>query len=702
MSQGICYISFNMNIEFYQQTFNAINAPILVVDDSGRILAVNPAFLKLFSVTPHAQVDYVGNDLFSHPVLASNNLCEMYQQLLSGDANTITNVVIPQSENADDTCFDIHIYPCSASADTPTNNYLVVHNDVTDLVAANEKATKANDLLDEIQEVASFGWWDLDIPTQTAVWSKQLYYLLGYEPGVDEAEPEKFLARIHPEDREKAIADLEKPFKDHGPYASQFRLLLPDGKIRHISEHGRVLFDEQGKGLRYLGTSLDVTDSVISQERIKFLAHHDSLTRLPNRVLFLERLEHAVTIAKRYGRELTILFLDLDGFKVINDSLGHQFGDLLLKVVSTRLLNCIREADTIARLGGDEFAILIEESMNISDISILANKILDMVALPIHIQEREMHISTSIGISSFPQDGVQPGLLLSNADIAMYKAKETGRNNYAFYSSELTESANDRLKIENALRRALDNNEFHIHYQPQMNVNNGKIEGMEALIRWQSPEFGLVMPTEFIYILEEIGLINAVGAWVIQTTCRQLKAWHDDGYSELSMSINLSSRQFNNSSIVENVQQAISANQLDPNLIDLEITESLLMRNVKSVDDTLSELSRLGINVAIDDFGTGYSSLGYLKRFPIDILKIDRSFIKDIIIDASSSDEIEIVKTIIAMGKTLNMKTIAEGVENEEQKVFLTENGCDMIQGYLLSKPLSVENMNDWLSEHYS
>ena len=230
-------------------------------------------------------------------------------------------------------------------------------------------------------------------------------------------------------------------------------------------------------------SSLDVSDSVISQERIKFLAHHDSLTRLPNRVLFLERLEHAVTIAKRYGRELTILFLDLDGFKVINDSLGHQFGDLLLKDVSTRLLNCIREADTIARLGGDEFAILIEESMNISDISIFANKILDMVALPIHIQEREMHISTSIGISSFPQDGEQPGLLLSNADIAMYKAKETGRNNYAFYSSELTESANDRLKMENALRRALDNNEFHIHYQPQMNVNNGKIEGMEALIR---------------------------------------------------------------------------------------------------------------------------------------------------------------------------------------------------------------------------
>jgi len=691
-----------MNIELYQQTFNAINVPILVVDDSGLVLAVNPAFLKLFSVTPHTQADYVGKDLFSHPVLASNNLCEMYQQLLRGDAKTITNVDIPQSENASEVSFDIHIYPCSTSADTPTNTYLVVHNDVTDLVAANESATQARDMLDEIQEVASFGWWVLDIPSQTAVWSKQLFYLLGYEPGVDKAESEKFLARIHPEDREKAIAALEKPFEDHGPYASQFRLLLPDGKIRHVSEHGRVIFDEQGNGLRYLGTTLDMTDFIQSQEHIKFLAHHDALTRLPNRVLFLERLEHALVRAKRHGSELIILFLDLDRFKVINDTLGHQFGDLLLKEASTRLLNCIREEDTIARLGGDEFAILIENPMNISDISILANKLLETISLPFYIQEREMHISTSIGISCFPHDGERPDLLLSNADVAMYKAKDTGRNNYAFYSSELSERAIDRLKIENALRRALDRNEFCIFYQPQMNIHNGKIEGMEALIRWESPEFGLVMPTEFIFLLEEIGLISAVGEWVIQTTCQQLKAWHDTGHSELSMSINLSSRQFNNSSVVDIVQQAISVNQLDPGLIDLEITESLLMRNVQAVDDTLDSLSRLGVNVAIDDFGTGYSSLSYLKRFPINILKIDRTFIKDIMFDDSYSDEMEIVKAIIAMGKTLNMKTIAEGVENEEQKAFLTENGCDMIQGYWLSKPLGVENMNDWLSEHYS
>ena len=690
-----------MNIELYQQTFNAINAPILVVDDSGRILAVNPAFLNLFSVTPHTQADFVGKDLFSHPVLASHNLCERYQQLLSGDAKTITNVVIPQSENANETCFDIEIYPCSTSADTTTNTYLVIHNDVTDLVAANESATQARDLLDEIQEVASFGWWVLDIPSQTAVWSKQLFYLLGYEPGADKAEPEKFLARIHPEDREKTIADLEKPFKDHGPYASQFRLLLPDGKIRHVSEHGRVIFDEQGEGLRYLGTTLDMTDFIQSQEHIKFLAHHDALTRLPNRALFLERLEHAVARAKRHGSELTILFLVLDRFKVINDTLGHQFGDLLLKEASTRLLNCIREVDIIARLGGDEFAILIEEPMSISDVSILANKLLETISLPFYIQEREMNISTSIGISCFPHDGERPDLLLINADVAMYKAKDTGRNNYAFYSSELSERASDRLKIENSLRRALDKNEFSIYYQPQLNIHNGNIEGMEALLRWQSPEFGFVMPTEFIFLLEEIGLISAVGEWVIQTTCQQLKAWHDSGYPELSMSINLSSRQFNNSSIVDVVQQAISVNHIDPNFIDLEITESLLMRNVQAVDDTLDALSRLGVNVAIDDFGTGYSSLSYLKRFPIDILKIDRTFIKDIMFDAGSSDEMEIVKAIIAMGKTLNMKTIAEGVENEEQKAFLTENGCDMIQGYLLSKPLRVENMNDWLSEHY-
>ena len=937
-----------MDKQFNQLIFNEVNTALLVVDDSDDILAVNPAFLELFSAKTLEQDDFVGTSLFSHPILVSSKLSEIYQQLLCGKTQKITNFILPQSVNVNGTHLNIHIH-ASATTAKHNNAYLLIHEDVTELLAAKESEKRANDMLDEIQEVASFGWWDLHIPSQTAVWSKQLFYLLGYEYGVDEAESEKFLARIHPEDQEKAISALEKPFEDNGPYKSEFRLLLPDGKIRHVSEHGRVLFDEKGKGVRYLGTSLDMTDrveaeqklrdselelrkiienmqdtyyrtdatgciervsssvtqllgylpdevlgekitdlyvdpnererlfkelqenngsvhafeaplkckdgsivwvstnaqvisdddgnfigiegttrnitdkkvierqmqklsqaleqsadsvaitnakgeleyvnpafeqttgysnseavgkkpSIIksgemdadfyknlwrtiskgtafsdlfinrkkdgtifyeqktitplknekgkitnyvstgrditdfiqSQEHIKFLAHHDALTRLPNRVLFQERLEHAVVRAKRHNSVLTILFLDLDRFKVINDTLGHQFGDLLLKELSTKLLNCVREEDTVARLSGDEFAILIEESMKISDISTLANKLLDAVASPFNIQEREMHITTSIGISSYPHDGELPDELLRNADVAMYKAKETGRNSYAFYSSELSERSTDRLKMENALRQALGRNEFSLVYQPQKNIRNGKIEGVEALLRWNNPEFGLVMPTDFIFLLEEIGLIGTIGEWVIQAACNQLKVWHDAGYSELSVSINLSSQQFNNSSIIYTVQQAISENQLDPALIDLEITESLLMRNVKTVDDTLERLSKLGVNLAIDDFGTGYSSLSYLKRFPINILKIDRSFIKDIVFDGSSSDDIEIVKAIIAMGRTLNMKIVAEGVESEEQKAFLTENGCDVAQGFCLSNPLSVKQMNDWLSENYA
>ena len=945
----MCFKPYIMSNDYYSQVFDAVNTAILVVDEAGCIIDVNATFLKLFPKTVQSKKHFIGGNCVTHSDLKANKLCEVYQKLLKENVKEIPNVAIPQSESAGNSCFDIHIHPSETTLDSVvTNVYFLIHDDVTNLVVANESATRAKDMLDEIQEVSGFGWWDLDIPNQTAVWSKQLFYILGYTPGVDEATSANFIARIHPEDKEKALSALEKPFEDGEPYESEFRLLQPDGKVRHISEHGRVIFDEQRKGLRYLGTSLDITrrveaqkklsnserelrkilekmqdtyyrtdvsgclervspsverligyrpdevigmeitgfyvdpdererlfkelqdnkgvvhgfeaplkhkdgshvwvsmnahmlsdddgnfigiegttrnitdkkanemqmqklsqaleqsadsvgitnargeyeyinpafehttgysyeeavgkkasilksgklkpdfynrlwgsitqgiafsdlfinrkkdgtlfheqktitplknekgeithyvstgrditDFIQSQEHVNFLAHHDALTGLPNRLLFQQRLEHAVVRAKRHESVLTILFLDLDRFKVINDTLGHHFGDLLLKEVSTRLLNCVREEDTIARLGGDEFAILIESAVHLSDISTLANKLLDTVALPFNIQDREMHVSTSIGISTFPHDGEQPDTLLSNADVAMYKAKETGRNNYTFYSHELSEKVHDRVKIENALRQALNKDEFCIFYQPQMNVHNNKVVGMEALLRWQNPEFGTVMPTDFIFLLEEIGLIRTVGEWVIEKSCQQLKAWHDFGFTDLSMSINLSSRQFNDSSIVDIVQQTISVNQLDPQLIDLEITESLLMRNVKSVDDILDDLSELGVNIAIDDFGTGYSSLSYLKRFPINILKIDRSFIKDIVFDDEYSGDIEIVKAIIAMGKVLNMMTIAEGVESEEQQVFLTENGCDLIQGYKLSKPLCVEHMSEWLSMHY-
>ena len=442
----------------------------------------------------------------------------------------------------------------------------------------------------------------------------------------------------------------------------------------------------------------DITERRQTEERLSFLAYHDMLTGLPNRVLLLERLKQALLDANRVNRLVAVMFLDLDRFKVINDSLGHHVGDALLKAVAERLKSCLRPGDIIARLGGDEFTVVLANVAHVDDVARVARKIVDSFAEPFRIEDHELFTTTSIGITLFPLDVQEPEKLLKNADAAMYHAKESGRNSFKFFTAELNVRAERRLKLETALRRALEQGELSLHYQPQVNLRSGRLVGMEALLRWQNPELGNVSPVEFIPIAEETGLILPIGDWVLHEACRQIKVWHATkfSFSKMQVAVNISGKQLRQKDFPDRVRGVLSEANLEPRYLDLELTESLLMVDAEETGDIMHVLHDLGVSFSVDDFGTGYSSLAYLKRFPIDILKIDQSFVRDL---ATDPNDVAIVKTIIAMAHTLGMRVIAEGVETYAQLEFLRRQGCDGSQGYYCSKPLTADDFTELLAD---
>jgi len=390
------------------------------------------------------------------------------------------------------------------------------------------------------------------------------------------------------------------------------------------------------------------------------------------------------------------MFLDLDRFKIINDTLGHPMGDRLLKGVAQRLRSCLREGDTVARLGGDEFMVVLPAIAHAEDAARVGQRILDALSVPFNFEGHELHIGVSIGIALYPNDGKSAEALLKNADIAMYRAKEQGRNNYQFYTPALNDMAFERLTLENSLRRALERREFVVHYQPQVSLNTGQIVGMEALVRWRHPELGLVAPMKFIPVAEETGLIVPIGEWVLQMACAQNKAWQEAGFPPLRVTVNLSARFFRRKDLMETVARILKETGLDPDYLELELTEGTTMENAEATIRTLHELKEMGVHLSIDDFGTGYSSLSYLKRFPLATLKIDRLFVQDI---TTSSDGAVITLAIIAMAHSLGLKVIAEGVETEEQLAFLRAHRCDEMQGYLFSRPIPAEAFTQLLRE---
>lgn len=472
-------------------------------------------------------------------------------------------------------------------------------------------------------------------------------------------------------------------------------LIRRDGSEASIEDSAAPIYglDEQLTGVVIVFR--DVSSAHAMAKKMVHLAQHDFLTNLPNRVLLTDRIAQAISSAKRNTKQLAILFLDLDNFKNINDSLGHTMGDKLLQSVASRLTACVRASDTVSRQGGDEFVILLTETSNEKFASTTADKILAMLALPHAIDGHDLHVTTSIGISVYPADGIDTETLIKNADTAMYHAKEIGRNNHQFFRSEMNIRAVERQLIEVSLRKALEKSEFILHYQPKVNLQKSMVTGAEALLRWMHPDWGMVLPERFMATAEESGLILPIGRWVLRQACTQAKQWSDLGLTPISVAINVSALEFRQKGFIEDVRQILHETGLDPQYLELEITESVLMRNADASALILQELRELGVNLAVDDFGTGYSSLSYLRQFPVDVLKIDQSFLKDMEIDPQNGI---IASAIIGMGNNLKLKVVAEGIENEAQLIFLREKNCEEGQGFFFSKPITAKDFSTLLT----
>jgi len=457
-----------------------------------------------------------------------------------------------------------------------------------------------------------------------------------------------------------------------------------------------VIKGDDGIVLHYAGIFSDLSSQEQFRTDLHNLAYYDALTGLPNRELFMDRLENALVKARRDDTAIALMFIDLDRFKNINDTLGHSVGDELLKAVSRKLTGCVRKVDTVARLGGDEFTITLASIAHPEDAAKVAETILHSFKEPLDIGGRELFISPSIGISTYPADGKDSEALIKNADTAMYRVKEEGRNSFQFYRSEMSKKFFERLALENELRKALESNQLKLAYQPQVSMATGSIVGMEALARWQHVELGWVSPDVFIPIAEETGLIGALGEWALRAACIQAKAWVDAGHTGLRMAVNLSTIQIQQADIPDIVAKCLQETGLEPRNLELELTESEIMEHAEATVETLIALKKMGVHLAIDDFGTGYSSLSYLKRFAIDKLKIDKSFIDDISTDPNDA---EIVAAVIVMAHNLKLEVVAEGVETEDQLSFLRWQECDEIQGYLFSKPVPAAEMQAMLEE---
>ena len=441
----------------------------------------------------------------------------------------------------------------------------------------------------------------------------------------------------------------------------------------------------------------DISSRKGAEERIQYLATHDGLTGLPNRVMFTQLLGLSIETARRYDRRLAVLFVDLDRFKVINDTLGHEAGDVLLREIAARLRECLRASDVVARLGGDEFVVLLQEITDPAQAAAVARSILSVVMKPVVILGQECRVTASIGICLHPDDGQDDQSIMKNADMALYLAKEEGKNNYQFFTSRMKPHSIERLALETNLRRAMELDELSLHYQAKVNFKSGAITGVEALLRWHNAELGSVSPARFIPLAEETGLIVPIGKWVLKTACAQSVAWQKEGLPPVRMSVNLSMRQMHDEGLVREIEAVLAETDMDPSLLELEVTESTIMHNAERAVRVLTAIKNLGVRLAIDDFGTGYSSLAHLKRFPIDTLKVDRSFIREVPNDA---EDRAIAEAIIAMGKTLSLTVVAEGVETPEQQAFLSDRLCDEMQGYYFSTPVAAQDFAELLREH--
>jgi len=587
------------------------------------------------------------------------------------------------------TWFSVTVYSPKPEHFVAIFDVITEHKQVErDLLLANERLSLA-------QRTAAAGVWDWDIGKGTLIWSDEFFRLLGLDPTTAVASFDTWRRTVHPDDLQRAEEVIMASIRNHAPLFNEYRIVLPTGAVRWINAVGDTTYGADGNAQRMIGICIDATERKQAEAQIQFLAHHDHLTRLPNRFVAMERLKMTMAYADRAKENVALLFLDLDHFKAINDSLGHNMGDLLLVEVARRLQTCLRESDTVSRQGGDEFLVILTNIHDLTAVTDSAARIVNALAAPYEIDGHALAVTVSVGIAIYPNDAKDTQTLMQRADTAMYHAKATGGNEFTFFSEQMNVAVAETLAIRSELRQALAGGEFALHYQPQIDLASGRILGAEALLRWHSPRRGLMLPDEFISIAEDCGLIVPIGDWVLQEACRQAVHWQQAGLPELTVAVNLSAMQFRRGNLQQSVVQALSASGLAPDLLELELTESILITEAEFARETLRNLRSLGIRFAIDDFGTGYSSLAYLKRFPIDKLKIAQTFVQGM---DSNPEDAAIVHAVIQMARALKLKTIAEGAETAKTIEHLRLHHCDEVQGDYYSQPLTEEEFAQYLS----
>jgi diguanylate cyclase (GGDEF)-like protein/PAS domain S-box-containing protein len=669
----------------------AANA-IVITDFEGTIVWANHAFTAM---TGYSKEEALGNNL---RLLKSGEQPESYYAELW---STISSGKVWQGEivnrRKDGTTYteEMTITPVSRDVGNPADRYFIaIKQDITERKRAEEELYRAHQMLQTI----------LNTIPQRVFWKDRNCTYVGcnraFATDAGLNNPAEIIGK----------SDFDLVWSETAEvYRTDDKLVMEQGsaklgyeEMQDRADRGRVwlrtsklpLWDREGKVIGVIGTYEDITARKLAEERVQYLAYYDALTGLPNRTLLQDRLAKALAGARRRKDKVAILFLDLDRFKDINDSLGHSVADLLLQEVAERLKTWAREQDTVARVGGDEFLIVLTGLKDVADAAVATERIVNLMTAEFVVQGHSLSIGCSVGISIFPEHGADGETLIKNADAAMYSAKDNGRNNFRCFTADMNAQVVERLTLENSLRLALDKKELFLVYQPQMDIATGRITGLEALLRWQHPDLGLVPPDKFIRIAENSGLIVPIGEWVVRTACRQARKWQDEGLPAVSVAVNVSAIQFRQDGFCELIRRVLHETGLAPQYLELELTESLLLANANLMLSVVQELKAIGVTLAIDDFGTGYSSFSYLRQFRVSKLKIDRVFIRDV---AVNPDDAAIE---ISMAKSLHLKVIAEGVEDEAQMSFLRAHQCDEIQGYYFSKPLAVDKVADKLRPH--
>ena len=677
-------------LELQAEALNAASNSILITDRNGNIVWSNPAFSKSSGYSP-AEVLGRSQSWLSSGEQDIAAFARMWATINRGE--TWHGEIVNRRKNDGVYTEEVTVTPVFSQSGEITN-FVAIKQDITARKLTEQALSDAEEKYRAIFEDAVIGIFQINPAGRPVSINRALAQMHGYDSAED------FLAEITDVwrqvfvDPDAMAAVVNAAQKDGIVHGVEVEVYRKDRSRRWIVANIRAARDSAGKVIYYEGTAEDITERKVAEDRVEFLAYFDALTGLPNRTLLEDRIAVALASARRRNERIAFLFLDLDRFKVVNDTLGHSVGDLLLQEVAERLKKWVREQDTVARVGGDEFVVMLSGVQAETDAATAAERLVDLITAGFSLNDNMLNVTCSVGISMFPENGMDAETLIKNADAAMYNAKQKGPNNVQSFTEDLNTQMVERLRLESGLRHAVDRNELFLVYQPQMDMATGQIVGVEALLRWQHPELGLVPPDRFIGIAESSGLIVPIGEWVLRTACAQARKWQDEGLPAVPVAVNVSAVQFRQDGFRDLIMRVLRDTGLPPQYLELELTESLLLTNADVMFSVLRELNEMGLKLAIDDFGTGYSSLSYLRQFPVEKLKIDRSFIKNV---AVNSGDAAITTAIIGMGKSLGLKVIAEGVENEEQMAFLREHHCDEIQGYYFSRPISPSEIAERL-----